>query len=186
MTRIVSGSYGGRTLQVPDKGTRPTSERVREAIFSWLDHRGLLEDAVVVDLFAGSGALGLEALSRGAVHATFVEANRRAADVIRRNVATLGADGAQLAVEKAERFVARPAPTAWTTVFVDPPYDLAEAELAQVLAGASQSTDMDGVLVVERSTRSPEPTWPEGWQLSARKDYGETAVYYVEWAGAGS
>lgn len=181
MTRIVSGSFGGRALQVPDKGTRPTSERVREAVFSWLDHRGLLEDAVVLDLFAGSGALGIEALSRGAAEVTFVEASRKAADVVRRNLAAIGARGARVVVERAERFAPRPAPSAWTLVFVDPPYDLDEQELADVLRGTSASTDMEGVLVVERSTRSPEPTWPAGWSAAVRKDYGETAVYFARW-----
>ena len=179
MTRIVAGTYGGRTLHVPDKGTRPTSERVREAIFSWLDHRDLLEDAVVVDVYAGSGALGLEALSRGAVEVTFVEASRRAADVVRRNASGLGARGTHVVVEKAERFAARPAPTAWTVVLVDPPYDLPEPVLATVLDGLAGSTDVDGVLVVERSARSPEPTWPAGWEDVVRKDYGETVVHYA-------
>src|SRR5437868_14910167 len=94
VTRIVAGVAGGRRLVVPPRGTRPTSERVREALFSALDAAVGLAGARVLDLFAGSGALGLEALSRGAAHALFVESDRRAADVLRRNARTLGLAGA--------------------------------------------------------------------------------------------
>ena len=89
MTRIVSGAAGGRTLQVPKRGTRPTSERVREALFSRLEHLGVVTDARVLDLYAGSGALGLEAACRGARAVTLVDASREAADVCRRNVTAI-------------------------------------------------------------------------------------------------
>ncbi|MDM7491157.1 RsmD family RNA methyltransferase, partial [Rhodococcus sp. CSLK01-03] len=90
MTRIVAGRAGGRRLKVPPRGTRPTSERVREALFSSLTARMELEGASVLDLYAGSGALGLEALSRGATHALLVESDAQAATVIRRNIGELG------------------------------------------------------------------------------------------------
>jgi 16S rRNA (guanine966-N2)-methyltransferase len=191
---------GGRTIAVPAKGTRPTSDRVREAIFSRLEHLGVLDGARVLDLYAGSGALGLEAASRGAVAVTLVDSARPAAEVARRNVAGLGLTGVRVATETAERFAAslaargvRPETgaaaraTAGTTaaldlVFLDPPYDLDEESLAVVLTHlATPGVLADGaVVVVERSIRTPEPAWPEGLAPFARKDYGETAVYYAE------
>ena len=90
MARIIAGTHGGRTIAVPSKGTRPTTDRVREALFARLDHYDLIDDAAVLDLFAGSGALGIEASSRGAARVVLVEADRRAAQVCRDNVARLG------------------------------------------------------------------------------------------------
>ncbi|WP_129789606.1 16S rRNA (guanine(966)-N(2))-methyltransferase RsmD [Promicromonospora panici] len=197
MTRIVAGVLGGRTIAVPGKGTRPTSDRVREAIFSRLEHLDVLDGARVLDLYAGSGALGLEAASRGAVSVTLVDSARAATDVARRNVAALGLTGVRVTTETAERYAAslagagaRPAVPGTTTaaldlVFLDPPYDLDGAALAAVLTHlAAPGVLADGaVVVVERSTRTPEPAWPAGLVPFARKDYGETAVYYAEPAG---
>ncbi|WP_026365386.1 RsmD family RNA methyltransferase [Promicromonospora sukumoe] len=203
MTRIVAGSVGGRSIAVPAKGTRPTSDRVREAIFSRLEHLDVLDGARVLDLYAGSGALGLEAASRGATAVTLVDSARPAADVARRNVAALGLTGVRVTTETAERFAASlatqasgggPGPGTSTgagsgvrapgldLVFLDPPYDLAEDALALVLTHlATPGVLADGaVVVVERSTRTPEPVWPAGLAAFARKDYGETAVYYAE------
>ncbi|MFC8801263.1 16S rRNA (guanine(966)-N(2))-methyltransferase RsmD [Promicromonospora sp. NPDC057138] len=195
MTRIVAGVFGGRTIAVPAKGTRPTSDRVREAIFSRLEHLGVLDGARVLDLYAGSGALGLEAASRGAASVTLVDSARPATDVARRNVAGLGLTGVRVTTETAERFAAslagaapRPAAVPGTTaagldlVFLDPPYDLDEAALAVVLTHLAAPGVLadDAVVVVERSIRTPEPAWPAGLARLARKDYGETAVYYAE------
>lgn len=200
MTRIVAGVLGGRTIAVPGKGTRPTSDRVREAIFSRLEHLGVLDGARVLDLYAGSGALGLEAASRGAGSVTLVDSARPAADVARRNVAELGLAGVRVATETAERFAASlagagsrpgsgavPRAASGTTaaldlVFLDPPYDLDEDALATVLTHlAAPGVLADGaVVVVERSIRTPEPAWPDGLAAFARKDYGDTAVYYAE------
>ncbi|QDW62858.1 16S rRNA (guanine(966)-N(2))-methyltransferase RsmD [Oerskovia sp. KBS0722] len=181
MTRIVAGTVGGRSLQVPPKGTRPTSDRVREAIFSRLEHYGVLDGAYVLDLYAGSGALGLEAASRGAQRVVLVDAARVAAEVCRANVKTLGLTNVQVVQDKAEKFVQSPPSTTWDVVFIDPPYDVSEAVVAELLRqlAATSALVEDAVVVVERSTRSPEPTWPTGWELLARKDYGETAVYYA-------
>ncbi|MFI2101839.1 16S rRNA (guanine(966)-N(2))-methyltransferase RsmD [Isoptericola sp. NPDC019693] len=194
MTRIVAGRFGGRSLQVPPKGTRPTSDRVREAIFSRLDHLDVLDGARVLDLYAGSGALGLEAASRGAAEVVLVDANRRAADVARRNVATLGLQReVRVLADSAERFASSPSAGAagspgFDVVFLDPPYDLAEEALATVLAhlAAPGVLAAGAVVVVERSTRSPEPDWPAGLEAFARKDYGETAVHYAEPAEPGA
>ena len=185
MTRIVAGSVGGRTIAVPAKGTRPTSDRVREAIFSRLEHLDVLDGARVLDLYAGSGALGLEAASRGALSVTLVDSARPATDVARKNVAMLGLTGVRVATETAERFAAALAagPTAaLDLVFLDPPYDLDEDALAGVLTylAAPGVLTAGAVLVVERSIRTPEPAWPAGLAAFARKDYGDTAVYYAE------
>ncbi|HZL01674.1 MAG TPA: 16S rRNA (guanine(966)-N(2))-methyltransferase RsmD [Cellulomonas sp.] len=181
MTRIVAGSAGGRTLQVPPKGTRPTSDRVREALFSRLEHLGALPDARVLDLYAGSGALGLEAASRGAAFVTLVESARVAADVCRRNVSALGlGDAVTVAVERVERFVARPVVAPWDLVLVDPPYGVPDDELAAVLGDLAGALAADAVLVVERSTRSPEPTWPAGVERLDDRTYGETRVWFAQ------
>ncbi|PZR52323.1 16S rRNA (guanine(966)-N(2))-methyltransferase RsmD [Xylanimonas oleitrophica] len=186
MTRIVAGTHGGRTLQVPPKGTRPTSERVREALFSRLEHYGVVDGARVLDLYAGSGALGLEAVSRGATHVTLVDSARGAVEVARRNVAALGLGAAaRVVAEDAGRYAAGLAAAPGDPldlVLLDPPYDLSEEALGRVLAdlAAPGVLAADAVVVVERSTRSPEPVWPAGLELLARKDYGETAVYYAE------
>ncbi len=183
MTRIVAGSAGGRTLAVPPQGTRPTSERVREALFSRLEHLDVVAGARVLDCYAGSGALGLEAASRGAREVVLVEAARVASDVCRRNVATLGlGDRVAVVRDRAERYVARPRTGAapgvlWDLVLLDPPYDLPEAELTTVLGGLVGGLAPHAVVVVERSTRSPAPTWPEGLELLHTRAYGETAVY---------
>ena len=202
MTRIVAGRFGGRTLAVPAKGTRPTSDRVREAIFSRLDHWGLLDGARVLDLYAGSGALGLEALSRGAAQVLLVDSARGAAQVARSNIASLGVGSAvKVVMEDAGRFTAQlaamaPAPaallqadavTSWNgqafdIVFLDPPYDVADASVELVLQALATPglLGVDAVLVVERSARSPQPSLPPGLALVDSKNYGETAVYFVE------
>ena len=178
MTRIVAGSAGGRTLQVPAHGTRPTSERVREALFSRLEHSGAVAGARVLDLYAGSGALGLEAASRGATTVTLVESARAAADVCRRNVSVLGlGDRVQVVAERVERFVARPAAAAWDLVLLDPPYDVPADALDQVLAALVPVLAAQATVVVERSARGAAPTWPAGLVDDGERGYGETHVW---------
>lgn len=180
MTRIVAGSAGGRTLQVPPRGTRPTSERVREALFSRLEHRDAVAGARVLDLYAGSGALGLEAASRGAAAVTLVEAARAAADVCRRNAATLGLSArVQVVAERVERFVARPPAAPWDLVLLDPPYDVPAAALDDVLAALVPALAPDAVVVVERSARGAGPTWPGGLVADGERGYGETHVWFA-------
>lgn len=187
MTRIVAGTVGGRTIAVPPKGTRPTSDRVREAIFSRLEHLGVLDGGRVLDLYAGSGALGIEAASRGAAEVVLVDSARRAVDVARRNVTDLGLAGTvRVVADAAERYAAGAAGP-FDLVLLDPPYDLAEDALAGVLEHLAVPGVLapGAVVVVERSTRSPEPAWPAGMRAFARKDYGETAVHYAEPAADG-
>ncbi|RPF20463.1 16S rRNA (guanine966-N2)-methyltransferase [Myceligenerans xiligouense] len=187
--RIVAGRLGGRTLVAPPKGTRPTSDRVREAIFSRLDHLDVLDGTRVLDLYSGSGALGLEAASRGARHVTLVDSARAAVAAARRNVATLGlAAHVQIVTGPVERYTAALAAAppvsgaALDLVFLDPPYDLSDDGLAGVLRdlAAPGVLASGAVIVVERSARSPEPSWPEGLAAFGRKSYGETMVHYAE------
>lgn len=180
VTRIVAGRAGGRRIAVPPNGTRPTSDRVREAVFSALEARIDLDGARVLDLYAGSGALGLEALSRGAAHARFVESDRRAGAVLRRNIADLALPGAEITVAPVETVLAERPQAPSDVALLDPPYALDDAALARVLA-----TLVDGgwlapgaLLVVERSARSAVPIWPDGVVEIAERGYGDTRVHY--------
>ena len=179
MTRVVAGSVGGRTLRVPAAGTRPTSDRVREALFSRLEHLRLVDGARVLDLYAGSGALGIEAASRGAAAVTLVDSARAAVDVCRLNAATLGLTGVTVVADRAERFARRPAAAPWDLVFLDPPYELADADLVVVLEALVPALAPRGVVVVERSARSPEPAWPAGLVGTDRRAYGDTIVWFA-------
>ncbi len=186
VTRIVSGFAGSLALAVPKSGTRPTSDRVREAIFSALEARDALHGARVLDLYAGSGALGLEAASRGAVAVALVERDVNAAAVARRNAAlVLRAAPASarpqldVATQAVIPWLAAAAGTSWDLVFVDPPYDLPESDLGAVLHGIAAVLAPDGEVVVERSTRSPDPSLPDGLALDRTKRYGETAVHWL-------
>lgn len=182
VTRIVAGSVGGRRIEVPPRGTRPTSERVREAVFSALDSAIELPGARVLDLYGGSGALGLEALSRGAAHATFVESDRRAAAVLRRNAAALGFRDVHVAQAKAETLLSSPPDQPFDVVLGDPPYDLSGELLHRVLAALVDNgwTAPGSLVVVERAVRSGEPDWPPGLRALRTKRYGDTAVHWAE------
>ncbi|WP_299033870.1 16S rRNA (guanine(966)-N(2))-methyltransferase RsmD [uncultured Pseudokineococcus sp.] len=188
MTRLVAGSAGGRTLVVPRSGaTRPTSERVREALFSRLEHEGLLDGTRVLDLYAGSGALGLEAASRGAAAVVLVDAGREAARACRQNVETTGLPGVDVREAPVERVLAAepgpPLEQGADLVLVDPPYDVPEDALGAVLAALVERRWLaaDAVVVVERAKRSPEPTWPDGLSRYASRKYGDTVVWFAEY-----
>ena len=176
MTRIIAGAWGGRRLAAP-KGmdTRPTSDRVREALFSSLESELDGFDGLrVLDLFAGSGALGLEALSRGAAQADFVEADRKAAAIIKRNIAELGVapSRARVHVSAAERFVGQ-VTEGFDLVFLDPPYKLPTEQVAAVV----DALPAGGLIVVERSSRDPF-AWPSGRSGLRERRYGETTLWY--------
>lgn len=179
MTRIVSGTAGGRTLQVPAGGTRPTSDRVREALFSRLEHLGVVAGARVLDLYAGSGALGLEAASRGAADVVLVESAKPAAQVCRRNAVTLGLD-AQVVPRRVQAYLADPPAAPADLVLLDPPYDTGEPDLAEVLAALTPHLAPDAVVVVERSVRNAEPGWPAGLTRTDERRYGETVLWFAE------
>ena len=178
MTRIIAGTAGGRRLSVPAKGTRPTSDRVREALFSALEHDPGLHGVAVLDLCAGSGALGLEALSRGAVHALLVESDRRAAAVLRRNVDDLGLPGAEVRAAPAATVLGGPAARAYDVGIVDPPYDVPDTEVAGWLtAAAEHGWLVDGAtVVVERRAGAAFP-WPEGLSAVRDRRYGDTTLH---------
>ena len=180
MTRIIAGDVGGRKIAVPKSGTRPTSDRVREAIFSRLDHADALRGARVVDLFAGSGALGIEALSRGAAEATFVESATPAVRVIEANIREVGlGTRATVARERALPYLRRAA-AQWTIAFLDPPYDIAEGDLSPVLEALVSHLATHATVVLEMSSRRPTPEWPHALRIVQSKAYGETTVYFAE------
>lgn len=184
MTRIIAGRLGGRTLSVPPGVTRPTTDRVREALFSAIVARVDPEGAAVLDLFAGSGALGLEAVSRGAETAWFVEADGRAAATLRSNIRTLtgGLPAVRTTVRQAflPAALAGPCPVTggFDLVLADPPYEKsAELEapvLDALLAGGWLAPD--ALVVWERSKRDPAVRWPAGLEAGFSRTYGETSV----------
>jgi 16S rRNA (guanine966-N2)-methyltransferase len=181
VTRIIAGRAGGRRIAVPSAGTRPTSDRVREALFSALVADPGLDGAAVLDLCAGSGALGLEALSRGAAHALFVEADRRAAGVLRRNVATVGLAGAAVRAATAASVLGGPADRPYDVVLVDPPYATANGEVARWLATAAANGWLadDAVVVVERARGRSDAAFPWPPPLTALRErrYGDTVLH---------
>lgn len=190
MTRIISGAAGSLRLEVPKSGTRPTSDRVREAIFSTLDSWGFTDGTRVLDLYAGSGALGLEALSRGAAEIALVEKHAPAAQVASRNtqkvLAAIAGSGspaprAEVLRQSVQGFLdAAPTEVLWDVALLDPPYDLGEAELAANLAALAPILTPDAAVLVERDARSPEPTWPAGLTLVRKKTYGDTVLWWAE------
>ena len=178
----MAGTAGGRRLTVPPKGTRPTSERVREALFSALESIFDLDGARVLDLYAGSGALGFEALSRGAAVVTFVESDRKAVEVLRGNAAALRLAGAAVLPGTVETVLAGPAGEGYDVILADPPYAVTNEQLAEVLrllvAGGWLAAD--GLLVLERGKRDGEPDWPAGLRLSRSRKYGDTTLLWAE------
>jgi 16S rRNA (guanine(966)-N(2))-methyltransferase RsmD len=182
VTRIVAGVYGGRRLVTPDgRDTRPTADRVREALFNTLEAMSGLAGTRFADLYAGSGAVGLEAASRGASRVLLAEAGSAAARAARSNIAALGAGvEVTLATVKVEQLVAKAPDEPFDIVFADPPYSLGDDPLAEVLADLAGNGWLaaDGVLVVERATRSPEPGWPAGVVPGRGRRYGETTLWY--------
>jgi 16S rRNA (guanine966-N2)-methyltransferase len=183
MTRVIAGVAGGRRLAVPPgNGTRPTSDRAREGLFStWESLLGGLRDTRVLDLYGGSGAVGLEALSRGAGHVLIVEAGSRAVRTIRENVRAIGLPGAEVRCGKAEQILAGPPPgTAYDAVFLDPPYAVTDDGLREILLTLRTRRWLaDGALAtVERSTRAGEFRWPAGFGGLRARRYGEGTLWY--------
>ncbi len=176
MTRIVGGEAGGRRLVVPPRGTRPTSDRVREALFSAVEAAMDIDDARVLDLYAGSGALGLEALSRGAAHATFVESDRGAITVLEKNIAAVGLPGAEVRRGKVATILSTD-PTPYDLILADPPYEL---DVDDVLAALARGWTVPGsVIIVERARKSGAPRWPEPLAPMRVRRYGDTELHWA-------
>ncbi len=181
MTRIVGGVAGGRRIAVPaGSGTRPTADRVREALFSSLESEfGSFHGLAVLDLYAGSGAIGLEALSRGAARVVLVESDRKAAEVISANLKVVGLPGATVLTRPVEKVASSDSPATFDLVFADPPYKLETSELQEVLTELSGSGWLadDAVVVVERGKREPWE-WPDGFAALRDRKYGEARLWY--------
>jgi len=182
VTRIIGGVAGGRRIAVPPRGTRPTTDRVRESLFNILTARRELTGRTVLDLYAGSGALGLEALSRGAAAALFVESEARTAAVIARNIDALGLTGATLRRGAVAAVLAAGTGSAVDLVLADPPYDVDAAEVEAVLASlADHGWVREGsVAVVERAAGGAPLNWPPGWSVWPQRVYGDTRLEMAE------
>lgn len=188
MTRIIAGLARSIALEVPESGTRPTGDRVRESLFAALESADAIRGARVLDLYAGSGALALESISRGAAAADLVEKSARAAAIAQRNadrvVRSAGSD-AQVRVhrESVNAFLRlRGASALFDLVFLDPPYDLDEGALSTALAGVAALLSPDALVVIERASRSPEPGLPDALTMVRSKRYGDTTVWWAELA----
>ncbi len=190
MTRIIGGSAGGRRLRTPDgEATRPTADRVREALFSALEARfGTLAGLRVLDLYAGSGAVGLEAMSRGAVAVTAVESDRRTARLVGSNAAGLGFGSVEVLALPVARALAHRPHAPYDVVFADPPYPMESAEVERMLRLLLDGDWLapGALVVVERARRSVEPDWPEGLVCERSRRYGETVLWYVRADPAGA
>lgn len=182
MTRVIAGSAGGRRLAVPPgRDTRPTSDRAREGLFSTvLALLGPLDGLRVADLYAGSGAVGLEALSRGAAHALLVESHPRAMKVIRQNADALGLPGAVPCADKVERLVRTAPAEPYDLIFADPPYALSDASVEALLTDLLEHgwAAPDALIVVERAARGPALRWPDGYEAERDRRYGEAVFWY--------
>ena len=186
MTRIIGGVAGSLKLASPAKSTRPTSDRIRESIFSRLESRGQIEESRTLDLYAGTGALALEAVSRGAKAAFLVERDGKAAAVCIQNAGLIqkamekqGIDVLTKVINKSVSSFLGSDTAEYDLVFIDPPYEIensqVEAELELLLPRLSQ----DSVIIVERSSRSEELTVPTGYEFEEKKNYGDTDVIWL-------
>jgi 16S rRNA (guanine966-N2)-methyltransferase len=190
MARVIAGEAGGRRLAVPGgRETRPTSDRAREGLFATISAiAGSLAGSRVLDLYAGSGAVGLEALSRGAGHVLLVESGARAARVIKENITALGLPGAQVIVDRVERVLARgpeDAGARYDVAFADPPYALDGEEVSAMLTALADRAWLTpgALVVVERATRSGPVRWPAGYVQDRARRYGEATFWYGLAAG---
>ena len=189
MIRVIAGAAGGRRLAVPGGvSARPTSDRAREGLFGTIvSEIGSLAGKNVLDLYAGSGAVGLEALSRGARDVLMVESDAQAVAVIRANIETVGLEGARVTRDRVERLLASQGrPDRYDLVFADPPYAMTTAAVTRVLTLLADGWLADDALVVvERATRSGPVHWPPGYLPGKSRRYGE-ATFWYGWNGGGT
>lgn len=175
MTRVIAGTAKGRVLKVPKTGTRPTSSKMREALFSKLESWGVVQGAHVLDLFAGSGALAIEALSRGAASASLVEISRQSARIVKDNLQLCGMN-ARVSVMDAAKFTSN---KVFDLVFLDPPYDWPESQWQLVFDHLLGMVSSDAVIVAERSRRSEVLSLPDGLEIEQSRTFGDSTLYFI-------
>jgi 16S rRNA (guanine966-N2)-methyltransferase len=181
VTRIVGGSARGRRLAVPPRGTRPTAERAREAMFNTLATELDWSGSRMLDLYAGSGAVGLEALSRGACEVVFVEGDHGAAAILSENIAAVRLAGAVIHRCPVETYLAAlGADQAFDVIFADPPYSTPPAVIDGLLQTVNDESWLTsgGIVVVERSWRDAGPSWPNEMRAIKQRRYGEGSLWY--------
>ncbi len=189
--RVIAGRFKSIPLTSAKSCTRPTTDRTKEAIFSRLDSWDVIENSRVLDLFAGTGALGIEALSRGAKELVSVEANSQAAALISHTAKVLQKSSSWdnslsmlVSRKRAEQFVNDYSGDAFHLIFIDPPYayETSDCELLlqQIIGNKLASAQVDTLIVLERSARSSIPNIPDGWELFDNRHYGETAVMFIQ------
>jgi 16S rRNA (guanine966-N2)-methyltransferase len=184
MTRIIGGDFRGRSIKVPDAETRPTSSRVREAIFSSVEHAvSGLDDLRVLDLFSGSGAFGIESISRGAAEAVMIEKDLRAADTLHTNVANFGIKNGRVIIADAFIEVSQKSGRGkFDVVFIDPPYIFEDQDVNSLISNlvANDWLNDYALIVVERGSRS-QVQWPESVEELRKKVYGDTSIWYGQY-----
>ena len=186
MTRIISGNARGRRLEVPKSGTRPTSDRVREALFSRFESLKGIKGSAFLDLYAGSGAVGFEAASRGAKSVDLVDKSDSAFNCMTKNRDSISGDTQDCVVRPHRASVLSFLETnrsSWDAVFIDPPYEFERKTITDVLDALTRHLEKGAVIAVERSTRGFAPDWPSEYQELEPKDYGETRIYWLELVG---
>jgi len=186
MTRIIGGLVGSRKLASPAKSTRPTSDRIRESIFSSLESKDAITGRFALDLYAGTGALALEALSRGAARALLVESNKMAAAVCIKNARDIQDALAKEEVEVSAKVQIQPVQSFLDTtdlefdlVFIDPPYEISNQEIEKNLASLRSKLSSGALVLVERSARESDFNVVD-YELVERKSYGDTAVFWLK------
>ena len=185
MSRIISGAAGGvRLASVPGDNTRPTTDRVKESLFSKLESYDIIRGARVLDAFGGSGALGCEALSRGAASVTLLDTYPKNVAAVEKAMGRTGSSGATGSAARVQQSQAltyvKSASGPWDLVFVDPPYAMPNEQVSELLEALTPKLAEGAVVVVERSSRDPEPVWGEGLYCFSTRQHGETVLYYVE------
>ena len=186
MSRIISGLAGSIKLKTAAKATRPTSDRVKESVFAKLEANDLLSGARVLDLYAGTGALGLEAASRGASEVVLVEKDRAAIAVIKDNIHAVTkslSDGCKITLQPIDvsRFLSKAA-SSYDVVFIDPPYELSTEQIEEVLLSLQKNLKPGSWVVVERAAKSEALTAPEAMELVQLKSFGDTAVSFLSFS----
>ncbi len=184
--RVVAGAAKGRRLTAPPgDDVRPTADRVKEALFSSL--QAVVPGARVLDLYAGSGSLGLEALSRGATSVTFVERDRRSLEHLHRNIEVVGLPGPIVLATSVDRALAEPIEgEPFDLVLADPPYRTPKAEVAAMLEELVAHLAPDATVVIERSVRDGSPAWPAGFDRGDARRYGDTALHRAQLTTGGT